>query len=72
MRRFELTARGLTAEASGEAAGTLDNLALNGTATARIADLSGLSGLLGRSLAGAVDARSRARRRSTSSGLTPP
>jgi translocation and assembly module TamB len=57
LRRFELTARGLTAEASGEAAGTLDNLAVNGTATARIADLSGLSGLLGRSLAGAVDAR---------------
>jgi translocation and assembly module TamB len=56
LRDLAIDAPGITATASGSATGSPDALTVTGTATARVADLAGLSALAGRPLAGAVTA----------------
>jgi len=54
---FALDASGLAATGTGALTGTGRSVAVEGAATARLADLSALSGLAGRPLAGTAEAR---------------
>jgi hypothetical protein len=57
LRNLDARFPGVTAQATGQALGTMDALDTTLDATVQIDDLSGLRGLVGRDLAGSVDAR---------------